>query len=90
MFIEDIGLFGWGWNTLAIVGEDGFVSVGCVRKSIVECLDSAPYLGWVSSEIDFIQGVFPEGSLLLLYVCVYFCVECLDSVESVECWWLFA
>ena len=43
MFIEDVGLFSWGWNALAIVGEDGFVGVRCVGEFIVECSDSAPY-----------------------------------------------
>ena len=47
-------------------------------------------MGWVGPEVDFVQGVFPEGVLLLVDVGVYFCVEGLDSVESVRCWGLAA
>lgn len=53
MFVEGIGLFFCRWNALAIVGEDGFVGVGCVCEFVVEGLDTAPYLRWVGSEVDF-------------------------------------
>ena len=87
MSIEDVCLFFCGWDVLSIVGEDGFVGVGFVSESIVECLDPAPYLGWVGSEVYFVQGVFPEGVLLLSDVVAYFSVQCLYSIEYVGCWW---
>ena len=55
MFVEGIGLFGWGWDALVIVGEDGFVSIRCVGESVVECFDTAPYLGWIGPKVYFVQ-----------------------------------
>ena len=33
--IEDVGLFGWRWDALAVSGGDGFVGVGCVCVFVV-------------------------------------------------------
>ena len=52
--IEDVGLFGWRWDALAIAGEDGFVGVGCVCIFVVKGLYSTPDLCWVGAEVYFV------------------------------------
>ena len=51
--IEDVGLFFGRWDVLAIVGEDGFVSVWCVIEFVVEYLYVSPELRCIGSEVDF-------------------------------------